>query len=82
MSLSRVLAFAALACCIALALAFGMRVGIPGAMIQHWLCYRRYPESRCIALFESPEQVAAPHEIDTAATPIEGEAAQTQGTSK
>jgi hypothetical protein len=32
---------------------------IPGALIQHWLCYRRYPESRCITLFQSDEQVAA-----------------------
>jgi hypothetical protein len=52
---------------------------ILGALIQHWLCYRRYPESRCITLFKSPEQVAAPHEIDAASTSIDGEAAQTQG---
>jgi len=51
--LCRVTAFAVLACCIALRLAFGMRVGIPGALIQHWLCYRRYPESRCITLFSA-----------------------------
>jgi hypothetical protein len=26
---------------------------ILGALIQHWLCYRRYPESRCITLFQA-----------------------------
>jgi hypothetical protein len=25
-------------------------------MIQHWLCYRRYPESRCITLFIEPDE--------------------------
>jgi hypothetical protein len=36
-------------------------------MIQHWLCYRRYPESRCITLFQSDEQVAAPQESEALA---------------
>jgi hypothetical protein len=31
-----------------------------GALIQYWLCYRRYPESRCIVLLQSDKQVAAP----------------------
>jgi hypothetical protein len=34
-----------------------------GALIQHWLCYQRYPESRCISLFHSPSQkLTAPPE--------------------
>jgi hypothetical protein len=31
---------------------------ILGALIQHWLCYRWYPESRYIAPFQRDKQVA------------------------
>jgi hypothetical protein len=36
-----------------------------GALIQHWLCYRRFPESRCITLFRSDEQVTLESDAPT-----------------
>jgi hypothetical protein len=31
-----------------------------GPLIEHWLCYRRYPETRCITLFQSDQQISPP----------------------
>jgi hypothetical protein len=39
---------------------------ILGALIQHWLCYRRYPESRCIPLFRFYERDADMSEVNEA----------------
>jgi len=42
---------------------------ILGALIQHWLCYWRYPDSRCITLFHSPDAASRKSEAVTISNP-------------